>query len=219
MVSTAIRLATSPEACPPMPSATMASRSCLGQVERVLVVLALHPDVGFAGEADPQTVEREGGAHRQGHRSVGHRRINAVTAGGRSRTAGPQAHLEGRRRRGRGRRRWCRRCIPGGVGVDLQAATRRRCRRVRAPRRGPRCTGTRSRRQRHRPAVDGQHREALGILVGAVVQLEAQAHLAHGGGAHAGQAAPGQSAAVDQHPAFEAAERSSRRSARRPAPR
>ena len=63
MVSTAIRLATSPEAWPPMPSATMASRSDLGQEKRVLVVLAFHPDVGVAGEADPQTVEGKGRAH------------------------------------------------------------------------------------------------------------------------------------------------------------
>ena len=36
----------------------------LGQVERVLVVVALHPDVGVAGETDSHPVERERGAHR-----------------------------------------------------------------------------------------------------------------------------------------------------------
>ena len=40
------------------------------QEERVLVVLAFHADVGVAGEADPQPVEREGRAHLDAHHRI-----------------------------------------------------------------------------------------------------------------------------------------------------
>ena len=156
----------------------------LGQVERVLVVGALHAHVRVAREPDPHAVQRKRRAHRLAVHRIAARAttINARLGGfARTRCGGPDARCAARLRvrSGRGRRRSCRPCRHR-LGGSMSICRGDGAEGARGDDAAPRVDRREIGDQRQRGGVDRQHAEPFGIVVGAVDQLEAEAHLAHG---------------------------------------
>src|SRR5262245_38480594 len=164
MVSTAIRLATSPEACPPMPSATMASRSSTGRCRLSSLWVRFMPtwvspenrtripssgnDELIAGDYTLRHDELDG---RPGLQDQALRRLVRVAVDD---------------------------VAPFLVGLDLHAGGHRRDRLVAAHRLGE-PDARQLHDQRERRAVDAEEREAVRPLHAAIEGREAQADLGH----------------------------------------